>query len=177
MTTTMTAACARYRMIPNSIAPFMLIESADGSVMARWLMNADAGRARKRMRKDDTLLSDLAARLEAYFDGEPVDFLDVPLPTTAGPFMQRCWAACRLIPAGRTQSYGELATRAGSTNAARAAGQAMRCNPLPVIIPCHRVVNAAGQLHGYAGQTDDRSRSLGVKRRLLGLEREGEPGD
>lgn len=171
MTTTIATVTARYRRIPNAPAPFVLIEHADGSIAAQWMMGDGATSELRGMREDEVLLSDIAARLEAYFEGEHVAFTDVPTPSASSRFTQRCWTACRAIPPGRTVSYAELAERAGSPGAARAAGQAMRRNPLPVIIPCHRVVNSSGRLHGYAGQTDDRSRSLSVKRRLLELER------
>lgn len=175
MTTLLSKTHARYRMINNSIAPFLVIERPDGSIRTEWLMSGDAALSDAQMDEDVALQSDLAHRLEAYFAGEPVTFDDVPVLPGGGPFIRRCWSACRAIPAGETLSYTGLAARAGSPHAARAAGQAMRTNPLPIIIPCHRVLNAAGALHGYAGQTDDRSRSLDVKRRLLALEGASEP--
>ena len=85
--------------------------------------------------------------------------------------MRRCWEACRSIPRGETRSYGELATMAGERgNAARAAGQAMRRNRLPIIIPCHRVISAAGGLHGFSGSSDQAGPALAVKRALLQIE-------
>ena len=112
----------------------------------------------------------MAARFEQYFAGELVDFGDVPTPT-GSPFMRRCWEACRSIPRGETCSYGQLATMAGGQgNAARAAGQAMRRNRLPIIIPCHRVISAAGHLHGFSGSCDEGGPALAVKRALLQME-------
>jgi methylated-DNA-[protein]-cysteine S-methyltransferase len=171
MTTTIAPAHACYRRIPNAPAPFVLIENPDGSVEARWIMAGRASTELRSMHEDRSILSGLAVRLEAYFDGERVDFNEVPTPISNSVFTERCWAACRAIPPGQTISYAELAARAGSPGAARAAGQAMRRNPLPVIVPCHRVVSSSGSLHGYAGHTDDRSRSLAIKRSLLELER------
>ena len=85
--------------------------------------------------------------------------------------MRRCWEACRSIPRGETRSYGELATMAGGrANAARAAGQAMRRNRLPIIIPCHRVISASGGLHGFSGSCDQGGPALAVKRALLQME-------
>ncbi len=113
---------------------------------------------------------EVVERLGSYLAGEHASFDDIPTPT-GSDFYARCWNECRLIPAGETISYGELACRAGSPGAARAAGQAMRNNPLPVIVPCHRVVGSDGKLHGYAGTTSGDSLSLQRKRWLLDLER------
>lgn len=107
--------------------------------------------------------------LRRYFAGEHVDFSQVPLPN-GSPFVQQCWIACRNIPYGETITYGELARSAGSPRAARAAGQAMRRNPLPVMTPCHRVIAASGKLHGFAGKTAPNSKELRTKRYLLALE-------
>ena len=75
---------------------------------------------------------------------------------------------CRLIPYGQVLTYGELAERAGSPRAARAVGNVMRTNRFPLIVPCHRVVGAAGALGGYSAPT-----GLKMKRRLLRLEAAG----
>ncbi|MHC5003440.1 MAG: methylated-DNA--[protein]-cysteine S-methyltransferase [Planctomycetota bacterium] len=90
-------------------------------------------------------------------------------------FQRECWAACRHIPRGETRTYAQLAELAGSPGAARAAGQAMRHNPLPVIIPCHRVIAGHGRLGGFSGSTDRAGRPLERKRLLLTLEGAIEP--
>ncbi|MFW5652610.1 MAG: MGMT family protein [Planctomycetota bacterium] len=90
--------------------------------------------------------------------------------TPAGPrFYHACWEACRQIPAGEVITYGELAKRAGGEprRHARPAGQAMRNNPWPLIIPCHRVIGSARDLHGYGGATDVDGSRLTTKRDLL----------
>jgi methylated-DNA-[protein]-cysteine S-methyltransferase len=184
----LTGTTARYRITPNSIAPFAIIEhAADDAddaprITTTWLTergrelhlarSGDGASAidLREMDEDAAMHEDLAARLEAYFAGEPITFSDVPLPHDARAFTRRCWSCCRAIRRGSVLSYAELAARAGSPGAARAAGQAMRTNPLPVIVPCHRVIGSGGQLHGYAGQTDCRSRSLAIKQQLLELE-------
>ena len=102
-------------------------------------------------------------QLAEYLAGRRRRF-DLPLQAPQGtPFQKRVWSACREIPYGRISSYGHLARRLGSPGAARAVGQALGDNPLPLIVPCHRVVSADGQLGGF---------SAGVqwKRRLLRLE-------
>ncbi|MBT7352431.1 MAG: MGMT family protein, partial [Phycisphaerae bacterium] len=79
------------------------------------------------------------------------------------------WAACRNIPLGETRTYAELASMAGTPKAARAAGSAMRNNPMSLITPCHRVV-AASDLGGYAGDRDPESVNLSLKSKILRIE-------
>jgi methylated-DNA-[protein]-cysteine S-methyltransferase len=98
----------------------------------------------------DASLADLCGRVQRAVEGRSVDFSDLRLAPTS-PFFAACRAICQAIPAGTTISYGELAARAGSPKAARAAGQAMRRNPMPIIVPCHRVVASSGELGGYGG--------------------------
>ena len=161
----------RYRILSKSAGRFALIEDGSGSLSTAWLdLTDDCHGLPEDAIEDENLLPELAACLERYFAGEVVDFGDVPTPR-ASPFMRRCWEACRSIPRGETRSYGELATMAGGRgNAARAAGQAMRRNRLPIIIPCHRVVSAAGRLHGFSGSCDQAGPALAVKRALLRME-------
>ncbi|MFH1023822.1 MAG: methylated-DNA--[protein]-cysteine S-methyltransferase [Planctomycetota bacterium] len=104
-------------------------------------------------------------RLLRYFAGNPVRFPEkIALPGT-GAFGRKILAAARRIPWGRTVSYGEIARAAGRPGAARAAGGALGANPLPVIIPCHRVTGAGGAIGGYSGIG-----GRATKRRLLRLE-------
>ncbi|NLG37444.1 MAG: methylated-DNA--[protein]-cysteine S-methyltransferase [Clostridiales bacterium] len=107
-------------------------------------------------------------QLAAYFAGALRAF-SLPLSLTGSPFSLRVWQACLEIPYGQTLTYGELALRIGAPGAARAVGGALNRNPVPILIPCHRVVGAGGALTGYAG-------GVGVKERLLGLERSAPEG-
>jgi methylated-DNA-[protein]-cysteine S-methyltransferase len=108
------------------------------------------------------VLADAARQLDAYFAGEVREF-DVPLRLTGTPFQIAVWQALRAIPYGSTISYGELARRTGRVGAARAVGRANGQNPLPIMVPCHRVIGAGGGLTGYGGGLD-------VKGALLALE-------
>ena len=107
------------------------------------------------------LLDAAEAQLREYFAGARRTF-DLPLAPHGTAFQQRVWAALRAIPYGETCTYGELAA-IGSPNASRAVGMANHRNPIPIIIPCHRVIGANGTLTGYAG-------GLEIKRKLLALE-------
>jgi methylated-DNA-[protein]-cysteine S-methyltransferase len=106
------------------------------------------------------VLDEAARQLDAYFDGDLVTF-DLPLVLAGTEFNRRCWLALASIPYGQTVSYGEQARRLGLGNdAARAVGAANGRNPLPIVLPCHRVIGADGSLTGFGG-------GLQVKRFLL----------
>jgi methylated-DNA-[protein]-cysteine S-methyltransferase len=106
---------------------------------------------------------DLSARLKGYFRGERVDFPDKLDLTGATHFQARVWEVTRLIPYGESRSYRWLGVQMGKPGAARAVGGALSRNPLPIIIPCHRVVASGGGLGGFSGGLD-------WKRCLLDLE-------
>jgi len=109
------------------------------------------------------LFEDLMERLRSYFDGNKVTFTDkLDLPQST-PFQRKVWETTRLIPYGETRSYAWIAEQIGKPQAVRAVGQALSRNPLPIIIPCHRVIASDGKLGGFTGV-------LEVKRYLLWLE-------
>jgi methylated-DNA-[protein]-cysteine S-methyltransferase len=110
------------------------------------------------------VLVEAKRQLQSYFDGELRDF-DLPLAPVGTEFRRRVWAALVEIPYGATTSYGVVARRLGlAPGASRAVGTANGANPIPIVVPCHRVVGADGSLTGYAG-------GLERKRLLLDLER------
>ncbi len=103
--------------------------------------------------RSDPAFRDAVDHIERYFRGEHVSWAGRPVPV-GGAFYSRVWAAAATIPFGNTVSYGELAGMAGNGRAARAAGMAMKHNPLPILIPCHRVIGSDGGLHGFGGGLD-----------------------
>jgi methylated-DNA-[protein]-cysteine S-methyltransferase len=112
---------------------------------------------------ESPFLAEAARQLDAYFAGDLVTF-DLPLELHGTDFDTRCWRALASIPYGQTVSYGEQARRLGLGPAtARAVGAANGRNPLPIVLPCHRVIGADGSLTGFGG-------GLPVKRFLLELE-------
>lgn len=96
------------------------------------------------------MLARAAAQLAAYFAGERRDF-DLPLAPQGTPFQQRVWDALLAIPYGAVRSYGDVARAIGRPAASRAVGAANGRNPIAIIVPCHRVIGASGQLTGYGG--------------------------
>jgi methylated-DNA-[protein]-cysteine S-methyltransferase len=113
-------------------------------------------------RRDKEPFREAVAQLAAYFAGERQRF-DLPLAPEGTPFQKRVWCMLQTIPYGETVSYGELARRLGRSTASRAVGAANGRNPIPIVIPCHRVVGSDGSLTGFGG-------GLAIKRRLLALE-------
>lgn len=115
----------------------------------------------------------LVERIRQAIAGHASDFADVRLPETSA-FFDACRRAAQGITTGTTITYGELASRAGSPAAARAAGQAMRRNPVPIVVPCHRVIAASGAIGGFSGAWSggwgEEGGSTGLKARLLARE-------
>jgi methylated-DNA-[protein]-cysteine S-methyltransferase len=107
-------------------------------------------------------VDDVRRELTEYFEGRRTSF-DVPLDLRVAPFHAEVLAELARVPYGHTETYGALAARVGRPRAARAVGTVMNRNPIPIVLPCHRVVGSNGSLTGYAGGLD-------VKRRLLQLE-------
>ncbi|HKT05845.1 MAG TPA: methylated-DNA--[protein]-cysteine S-methyltransferase [Rugosimonospora sp.] len=111
----------------------------------------------------DPLLDRAAEQLAAYFAGDRSDF-ELPLSVSGGSTFERAvWAEIAAIPYGEMITYGEIATAVGDRTAARAVGIACNHNPLPILVPCHRVVGAGGKMVGFGG-------GLHRKRFLLELE-------
>lgn len=130
------------------------------------LVSIDWGRGRDLT--STPLLQAAASQLHAYFDtGRPAS--GIPLAPDGTPFQRRVWEALRAIPSGETRSYGDVARVVGCASA-RAVGRAIAVNPVPILIPCHRVIAADGTLGGYSGAD-----GLATKRYLLTLERRAKP--
>ena len=108
-------------------------------------------------------LAACAKQLHEYLAGSRVDF-DLPLAPEGTPFQQAVWREIARVPYGTTLTYAELAHRAGAAGAARAAGAATGRNPLSIVVPCHRIVGAAGALTGYAGGLERKARLLDIER-------------
>jgi methylated-DNA-[protein]-cysteine S-methyltransferase len=112
--------------------------------------------------RDDDALREAANQLRAYFAGDRRDF-DLPLAPRGTDFQQSVWSALQQIPYGETTTYSTIAERIGRPAAIRAVGAANGANPIPIVIPCHRVIGANGSMTGFGGGID-------VKRQLLALE-------
>ena len=115
------------------------------------------------------ILAAASAQLAEYFAGDRVEF-DLSLDLIGTDFQKAAWLALADVPYGQTSSYGEQAERIGRTGAFRAVGAANSKNPIPIVLPCHRIVGADGSLTGFAG-------GLAIKQRLLALEQDQQSFD
>ena len=140
------------------LGPMTLVEQDGALVEARFDRRFMPGEAPAQT----PLLTEAQAQLDEYFQGRRRDFT-VALNPQGTPFCLRCWQALRRIPYGCTITYGMQAEAVGQPKACRAVGRANHLNPLPLFIPCHRVVGKDGKLVGYAG-------GLEIKQALLALE-------
>ncbi|MDZ4754263.1 MAG: methylated-DNA--[protein]-cysteine S-methyltransferase [Phycisphaerae bacterium] len=177
------APLVRYRTFASDDGEFYVTFADDALRTTGWTAIAATALDRAAVR-DRGLAPELVERIRAAIAGHDVAFTDIDVPP-APPFFLACRRACQRIRAGMTRSYGELASMAGSPAAARAAGQAMRRNPTPIVVPCHRIVGgptaAAGDhartaprvLGGFAGQTDPGCVETLLKARLLHREARG----
>jgi len=158
-----------YCSLPSPIGRVLVAASATGLVRVSFRRPEGAFVAELRERlgvepvRSATRTADIVHQLRAYFAGTRRTFdlrLDLGHVT---PFQRRVLMAAASVPPGQVVSYGEIARRIGQPAGSRAVGQALGRNPLPIVIPCHRVVAAGGRLGGYTG-------GLGVKQKLLRLE-------
>lgn len=138
--------------LSSPVGPLLL--EHDGSAVTS-LRFCRAGHASTQQADDaapppDRLARRVAEQLGEYFSSARTEF-DLPLRMAGTDFQKMVWAALGRIPPGETRTYGELAREVGCSGGARAVGQANARNPIPIIIPCHRVVGAAGRIGGYSG--------------------------
>jgi methylated-DNA-[protein]-cysteine S-methyltransferase len=129
-----------------------LILASDGvALVGVWMANANPTDANwSRHKGDDDILARTREELAEYFDGRRRTF-DVPLAPNGTEFQRSVWSALTRIPFGTTISYADLARRVGNEAAVRAVGAANGRNPIPVIVPCHRVIGSDGSLTGFGG--------------------------
>jgi len=143
--------------VPSPVGALTVFEQSGAVTLLTW-----AAGKRLRSPTPSPLLAEVREQLAAYFDGR-LQIFDLPLAPEGTPFQQKVWRGLCDIAFGSTESYGALAHRLAS--GARAVGTACGANPIPILIPCHRVLGADGSLHGYSGHG-----GLATKARLLALE-------
>ena len=152
-----------YTHSDSPLGPLLLVADDAGLRQINFPRNGHPAPVEVGWREDASLLKKTIAQLRAYFAGELEDF-DLALAPDGTTFQQKVWDQLLNIPYGQTISYGELAKRIGNPNASRAVGLANGSNPIPIIIPCHRVIGSNGKLTGYGG-------GLPIKEKLLALEK------
>jgi methylated-DNA-[protein]-cysteine S-methyltransferase len=152
-----------YCVIESPIGRLLLAGDAAELRQVRFLDGSRPDGPEPDWREDATPFADAVKQLREFFAGQRRGF-ELRLAPHGTAFQERVWAQLRQIPYGETITYGELARRIGDPRASRAVGLANGRNPLPVVIPCHRVIGANGQLTGFGG-------GLPIKEKLLALER------
>lgn len=167
MTVRAVAEHRTHTVVDSPVGPLTLV-AVNGTLTGLYM---DAARYRPPAEAfgepDAAVFIETASQLRGYFAGELSEF-DLPLTLTATPFQRTVWSTLLQIPYGQTVSYGQLADRIGRPTAARAVGMASSRNPLSIIVPCHRVVGAAGDLTGYGGGLERKRYLLALERRLHG---------
>ena len=151
-----------YTTMDSPVGPLLLAGDAQGLRSLSFEKSRRAERVQPQWKEDKTPFAEVIRQLRAYFGGKLQAF-DVPLALEGTEFQLSVWRSLQTIPYGETISYGQLAQRIGNPRAVRAVGLANGCNPVPIIIPCHRVIGSNGSLTGFGG-------GLANKKKLLALE-------
>lgn len=159
----------RYRTVESPIGPLTL--AGDGSTLMHLRMTEQSHEPDRSgwTPAGADAFADVVEQLNAYFAGTLTEF-DVDLELHGTEFQRKVWAALQAIPYGQTRSYGEIAEQIGSPSASRAVGLANGRNPISIIVPCHRVIGAAGSMTGYGGGIDR-------KKMLIALEKTQTPAE
>lgn len=157
------AATMFYATMKSPVGPLLLAGTDEALHFVSFASSKRAVRPKSEWLQSPTPFREAQRQLRAYFAGELKEF-DLQLAFEGTEFQVKVWENLRAIPYGETISYGELARRVGKPDAARAVGLANGQNPIPIIIPCHRVIGSDGSLTGFGG-------GLPIKEKLLKLER------
>lgn len=152
-----------FTQIESPLGPLLLAADETGLRSIEFVNGRRTARPDPTWHEDPYPLQEPVRQLHAYFAGD-LETFDLPLAPAGTPFQLAVWHRLCEIPYGETISYGELARHLGNPNASRAVGLANGANPIPIVIPCHRVIGSNGKLTGYGG-------GLPIKEKLLALER------
>ena len=148
-----------YRTVSTPLGDLTAV--ADDAGLTQVILAGDDGSVLTEATEGGPIVDAATQQLAEYFAGERMAF-DVPLAPQGTEFQQTVWTALGDVPFGTTATYGEIARAIGQLTATRAVGAANGRNPIPIIIPCHRVIGASGELTGYSG-----GGGIETKRRLL----------
>jgi len=141
--------CSRFRFDYSS--PIGILEISGTAHNIYQIKFSSKTSSNDKSSKSPGLLAEAISQLDAYFRGNLKKFT-LPLSPIGSIFQKRVWTALRMVPYGSTATYGEIAKRIDNPNASRAVGGANNRNPIPIIIPCHRIIGTTGNLVGYAGE-------------------------
>ena len=157
-----------YTTIESPVGPLLLACDERGLRRVSFENGKRATPLQPDWKLDKEPFSEVIRQLQAYFSGELKEF-NVQLAMEGTEFQLRVWNALRAIPYGETISYARLAERIGNPKAVRAVGLANGSNPIPIIVPCHRVIGSDGSLTGFGGGLSTKKRLLELENRQLSL--------
>lgn len=160
---------ASHTTIASPVGPLTLIVVDAALREVRFPNASAAGVVAGREDPTDLVLMEAARQLGEYFDGHRQEF-DLPLDPVGTAFQRAAWQGLTTVPFGGTVSYGEQARRLGHAGKARAIGAANGRNPLPIVLPCHRVVGSDGSLTGFGGGLETKAWLLHHEQQVLGTE-------
>jgi len=156
----------RYRFLDSPLGPLLLAGNARGLVRIGFPRGKGKVIPFPDWQLDDTALGRAADQLDAYFAGRLRQF-DLPLALAGTPFQLEVYRALQAIPYGHTASYADIARRIGRPKAFRAVGAANARNPIPIVVPCHRVIGSSGSLTGFGGGLDTKAMLLDLEKGRL----------
>lgn len=148
-----------YDIIDSPLGPILIAATSKGLCYVNFQNGLNKRIPDHEWVRNETRLSEVKEQISAYFAGTLKTFI-LPLDLKGTEFQRNVWSALQKIPYGTTMTYGELAQQIGKPKAARAVGNANNANPIPIIIPCHRVIGSRGELIGYAGGVEIKSALL-----------------
>ena len=155
-------AITHYTFLETPVGRLMIAGAGDIVMLINFPTGSQALRPRPDWVREDGMFAEAKRQLTEYFDGTRTDFT-MAVEMDGTDFQKQSWTALRQVPFGATVSYGELARRIGRPEASRAVGSANHANPLPLVVPCHRVIGADKSLTGFGG-------GLETKLKLLAME-------
>lgn len=147
---------SRYTVVDSPLGPITLTGDERGLTGVGIQQGSKQPRAIDHLREDRALFQQAIEQLQAYFAGELRQFELTCHTPTATEFQRRVWQALQAIPFGQTASYRDIAEQIGAPKAVRAVGAANGKNPIAIVVPCHRVIGADGNLTGYAAGLDNK---------------------
>ncbi|MGH9677931.1 MAG: methylated-DNA--[protein]-cysteine S-methyltransferase [Candidatus Acidiferrum sp.] len=157
-----------YTTMESPVGPLVLAGDERGLRLVWFAGGKSAGVPRAEWKRNGQPFEEVILQLRAYFGGELKEFT-VPLALEGTPFQLSVWRSLRTIPYGETISYLDLAKCIGNAKSVRAVGLANGSNPIPIIVPCHRVIGRDGSLTGFGGGLENKKKLLALESRQLRL--------
>lgn len=154
-----------YTYYDSPLGPLLLAGTQAALMIIDFPVNGEARAPDSDWKRNDDVFATTIDQLKEYFSGERIEF-SVALELEGSDFQKKVWAALQTIPFGTTISYGEVAIRIGQPTASRAVGMANNANPVPIIVPCHRVIGADKSMTGFGGGIDIKVKLLEMEFRL-----------